>query len=231
MRIPMKKNNLKFYAPRNGILATIIYLLTYSAVLLFDRLVTRTHIRGREHLDEVKGGGFVISNHVLYLDPALICVALYPRRLFFSAMEETFRIPVIRSYIRFLGAFPVSSHMPGSVLIRNVGDMLKEGRLVHFFPEGNLLHLSRKLQDFKAGVFALAVHFGKPIIPLTIVTKPRKVLGERLNKYLCRVEITIGKPIYPREFSLYGTRKKETVELMCTQAQDIIQHELDSVAG
>jgi 1,2-diacylglycerol 3-alpha-glucosyltransferase len=218
----------KFYAPRKGILATLVFLVTYCGVLLFDRLVTRTRIRGREHLDEIKGGGFVASNHVLYLDPALISVALYPRRVFFSAMEDTFRIPVIKSYIRMLGAFPVSEHMPGSVLIRNVGDMLSAGKLVHFFPEGNLLHLSRKLQDFKEGVFALAVHFGKPIIPITIVTKPRKMLGERLNKYLCRVEITIGKPIYPREFGIYGTGKKDTAERMCEHAAYTIQRELDS---
>jgi 1-acyl-sn-glycerol-3-phosphate acyltransferase len=226
-----KYKDRKFYAPRSGPFATIVFLITYSVVLLFDKLVTRVRIYGKEHIDEIKGGGFVVSNHSLYLDPALISVALYPRRVFFSAMEETFYTPVLRSYIRSLGAFPISGKMPGSILIRIIGKMIHEGRLVHVFPEGNLLHLNRKLQDFKDGVFELAALFGKPVLPLTIITIPRKSLGKTLNKFLCRVEIRIGKPIFPDSFGSNGHHngngKKELAHVMCVYTKEAIQRDLD----
>jgi 1,2-diacylglycerol 3-alpha-glucosyltransferase len=222
----MKDSTTKFYKPRRGILATIIYVLTLSIVFLFDKLVTRIRIVGKENLLLVKGGAFVISNHALYLDPALICVALYPRRIFFTTMEDTFKIPVIRSYIRFLGAFPVSGRMPGSTLLRNVRSLLEDGKLVHFFPEGNLIHLNRKVQDFKRGVFELAILFDKPIIPIVIKTIPRRALGERLNKIFCKVEITIGKPLAPHSYGSNISEKKELAREMTALAHDMIQREL-----
>jgi 1,2-diacylglycerol 3-alpha-glucosyltransferase len=219
-----------FYAPRRGVIATLVYLVTYSVVLLFARLVSGLRVVGRDNIKHVRGGGFVVSNHVLYLDPALICVALFPRRLYFSALEETFGIPIIGSYIRMLGAFPVSGRMSGSTLVRNTLAMIREGRLVHFFPEGNLLHLSHTLQDFKPGVFGLAVLFNKPIIPLTITTVKRKFFGDALNEYACKVVISIGKPIYPNEFDGEGKGRKKAAERMSTFLHTTMQTELDSMS-
>ncbi len=222
----MNSKSFDYYRPRDGVLATVIYVLTLSVVFLFDRLVTRIRVKGRENLALVKGGGFVISNHVLYLDPALICAALYPRRIFFTTMEDTFKIPVIRTYIRFLGAFPVSGRMPGSTLVRNVRTLIEEGKLVHFFPEGNLVHLARKVQEFKTGVFELATLFDKPIIPIVIKTIPRKGLGEKLNKLFCKVEITVEKPLAPHQFGSDLFHRKEIAREMGTFAHDMIQREL-----
>jgi 1-acyl-sn-glycerol-3-phosphate acyltransferase len=231
MSVKKKSKSSSFYKPRRGIIATIVFIVTYAFVRLFDILVARVRIVGKENLKGIKGGCFVISNHVLYLDPALIVRSVMPRRIFFTAMEETFDIPVIGSFIRCLGAIPVSDKMPGSIFIRNVRELLRDGKLIHFFPEGNLLHLSRRLQDFKQGVFYLSVLFNKPVLPMTIITKPRKIFGKELNKYLCRVEIVFGKPMNPSMFMSGVRDKKKAVRNMLVFARDDIQQRLDEMSA
>ncbi|RPJ07489.1 MAG: 1-acyl-sn-glycerol-3-phosphate acyltransferase [Spirochaetaceae bacterium] len=182
--------------------AKIVFWITLALVILFDLIVYHMRIRGRKNLKTVKNGGFLVSNHSLYLDPGIIAHAIAPRRTFFTAMAPMFDIPFIGHYIRMLGAFPVSETMPLRSLVRVVRSIMDQKKLVHVFPEGDLSHLSREIAPFRDGIFFLAILLDKPILPVVIKTIGQKNPLKIFFKY--RIEVTILPPIYPAMFKSEG---------------------------
>ncbi|MBN1699606.1 MAG: 1-acyl-sn-glycerol-3-phosphate acyltransferase [Spirochaetales bacterium] len=221
----MKK---RFYEPRFSLSSRCIFWFTLFAVIIFDIIVGRFKVRGRENLLKVRrGGAFLVSNHTMYLDPAFIAHAIAPRRTCFTAMEETFRRKCIGPYIRSLGAFPVSQTMPANLLIDAVKGAFGRNWFVHFFPEGELDILDPSVREFKRGVFFLAVLLDKPVIPVAVITKPRRAFSDVLNIYLSRIEIVIGKPLFPRAFGKPGGSRKDRVTMMQHHARHLIEHEIN----
>jgi 1-acyl-sn-glycerol-3-phosphate acyltransferase len=71
-------------------------------VIIVNKLVFRLKVTGRSNLSAIsKTGCFLISNHTLYLDPAIIAHAISPRRTLFSALQSTFKIPVSQDIDEF----------------------------------------------------------------------------------------------------------------------------------
>ena len=102
---------------------TLRFIIRY--ILLIWR---RWKIVGRDNLP-VSGGVLVVSNHVSNLDPLVVGCAL-TRRIHFMAKVELFKIPILASLIRMLGAFPRQSrkirwygHPYALVYLRN-GDVV-----------------------------------------------------------------------------------------------------------
>ena len=209
-------------------LARIVFWLTLVFVIIFDIFVSRIKIYGKDNLLLPEKGSFLISNHTLYLDPAIIAHVIAPYRTCFTAMEETFRIIFIGTYIRFLGAFPVSKIMPMHILLSNTGHMLEKRRFIHFFPEGELVHLNTTVNKFKHGVFFLAFRFNKPVIPIIVITKPRPSLGKTLNQYFCKVTVKICKPVYPSQFREKDVTMKTRIKLMADHCRQIMIEEMKS---
>jgi chlorobactene glucosyltransferase len=206
--------NGRYLYPLYTVYAAFIYWLSFLLVILYNTLVFRLRIKGRENLKAVNGGGFYISNHSLYLDPGIIAQAIAPRRTFFTVMEQTFDMPFVGHYIRLLGAIPVSEALPFSSLIRVSKHIIDQKKYVHFFPEGDLTHLSNTPAVFKQGVFYLAYLFDKPLVPVVIKTKPKKIFGRIIYKCFMSVEVTICEPIYPQSFNEEGKTKAEIIQAM-----------------
>ena len=218
-----KKCNKVFYNPIFHLYAKIIFWLTLILVFIYDTIIFRIKITGRKNLEKTeKNGAFLISNHTLYLDPGIIAHCIAPRRTYFTALKETFRIPIIGTYIRYLGAFPVSEDMPVSILLHSIKKIFKENMYVHFFPEGELNHIGECVNKFKNGVFHLAVLLNKPVIPITIIKSPRKVFSKTLNRHFCRVIVKIGKPIYPAMFKADSLPKIKQVKSFAKYARKVI---------
>ena len=202
------------------ILSFVVYTLVFAVVIVYNRLVFGLRVRGRENLRGIEGGFFLISNHSLYLDPAIVAHAVFPRKAYFSAMEETFERPFIGRFIRLLGAFP----LPRVSCIRRITPAiewaLNHGKCVHFFPEGGLSHYSRDPAEFNEGVFYLADRFSVPVVPVTLVVKEFSILGVVLPKPWIRVTVVIDPPLRPEEFR-EGARngRRETVREMAREAR------------
>ena len=122
-------------------LSFVVFHLTLLLVVIFDTIVYTVSIEGRKNLRVDKA--FLVSNHTLYLDPALIAHVVFPRRTYYSALEETFKRPFIGTYIRLLGAFPLPEKNPLPRVMRSLRKALTTRGLVHFFPEGELFHRTR----------------------------------------------------------------------------------------
>jgi 1-acyl-sn-glycerol-3-phosphate acyltransferase len=197
-----------------------IFGAVFFCVMLYDKLVFRLRVQGRENLRRVRGRGcFLISNHTLYFDPAVIAYAIMPRRARYSAMWKTFTLPIVSNFIRYLGAFPIPPVNGLQRLIRPVKKMLDEGCLVHFFPEGDLTHGSQNPAPFAPGVFFLSQLLGRPVIPVTIVLLPWTLFGREISPRLIRVTVVIGNAIEPAGFQGVGKGMRDSVDAMAQYAR------------
>ncbi len=74
--------------------------------------------------------------------------------------------------------------------------LLAKGRIVHFFPEGDLKPYDTSLRDFKRGAFHLAAQARVPVVPLSIRFTPPTGVG-RLFRRKPTMVLVIGEPIVP----------------------------------
>jgi len=138
-------------------------------------------------LDNVPLSGplIVACNHISYVDPVALGVAL-PRRVWYMAKVELFRIPVLGPTIAALGAYPVDRGKGDVAAIRGSLRVLKEGKAIGIFPEG-----TRNLQGdatVHTGVALLASLSGAPVLPAFVRGGDRaKVLG--------KLSVAFGEPM------------------------------------
>ena len=181
-----------------GIARFLVTKFAVSVCIAYGTTLFREKVEGRHHLRRFKKSGCLIaSNHSLYLDPMIITKATSGMRIFYSAMRETFDVPLLGTFIRLLGAFPISGRLGLKRIISPVKKLIDRGCFVLFFPEGFLEHPGRELQEFKSGLFFLACALDVPVVPLVIVSKPRKKAGFWESQFVSKVKVVIGEPLYP----------------------------------
>lgn len=144
-------------------------------------------------------GPFIIaSNHLSFLDPALVGNALR-RRVSFLAREDLFKNRIFNLWGRAVGAIPVKrgrfdlSAMKGSL------QRLKKGEVVALFPEGTR-SVDGFIREAKAGVGFLAVKAGVPIVPLCIKGTDKALPKGAIFIRLKPVAVYVGKPVAPERF-------------------------------
>ena len=96
--------------------------------------IHRVSVRGLEKLPFC-GPYIVASNHISTHDPILLA-AFLNENIKFMAKEELFRVPVVRSIVKRLDAFPVHRNGIGIGAIRHAIRLLNMGQTVGIFPEG-----------------------------------------------------------------------------------------------
>lgn len=208
-------------SPLFQLAAGVVFLSTLALVYLVARILYRIQIEGRERLAPAGRRRFLVSNHVLYLDAAMVACAIHPRKTFFSALEETFSIPFVGTYIRLLGAFPLPERDALRAIEAPVRRMFAMGRFVHFFPEGALSLGSQEIKPFKLGVFLLATRFDALVTPVTFA-----LLGVR-NGRPEKVKVIIEEPIDPRDY-LRRSRASEAIRAMASDARRSMQRTIDA---
>jgi 1-acyl-sn-glycerol-3-phosphate acyltransferase len=88
--------------------------------------------------NEPDDGGFLVcSNHTSATDPIVICYAFRKNQIRFMAKKELFKIPLLATLIRVLGAFPVDRGAGDVGAIRHAVDILKSGESSGIFPQGH----------------------------------------------------------------------------------------------
>ena len=173
----------------------------------FVRIIYRLRFEGLENVPEDRG--FILcSNHISDLDPILVAIRVKPQ-CFFMAKEELFKIPVLASIVRALGAFPVARGKGDTAAIDHAVDVVNSGHVLAIFPEGTRGKTESELElgEFHNGSFKMATKTGCPIIPLSI-SGSREILEAHFPKIRgTHVTVTYGKPIIPGE--LTKEEKKE----------------------
>ncbi|MCS6861502.1 MAG: 1-acyl-sn-glycerol-3-phosphate acyltransferase [Abditibacteriales bacterium] len=156
------------------------------------RVFCRWQVVGKENVPRA-GGAIVACNHVSYLDPPVVGAAMLPRRLYYMARDDLFRVPLLSALIRRLGAFPVRRGTADRGALRMTLQLLKAGEMVLMFPEGTRSP-DGTLQPPELGIAYLVAHARVPVVPVAVVGT-HKVLPR--GAFLPRpapVQVRIGKP-------------------------------------
>ena len=183
--------NRPFYAFARGLCA------------VFCRVLWRYRATGADHVPR-SGAVIVACNHISYLDPVLLGVAL-PRPVTYLAKKELFAIPVLGPIITALGAYPTDRGAGGTAALRAAVRVLKEGRCVGIFPEGTR-NLDGSAKE-KGGAAMLALLTGALVVPAAVA-------GTKDAKRLARFQIAFGAPYRVPPDRSEGGVERATAEIM-----------------
>jgi 1-acyl-sn-glycerol-3-phosphate acyltransferase len=161
------------------------YGFSHTVVGLLFRSLFRYRVIGAEKVPR-DGGVIVAANHISNFDPPLLGISL-PRPVSYMAKKELFALPVLKTILPWLYAFPVDREAGGTGALRAALRMLKEGRCVGIFPEGG--RNVTGTNDEKAGAAFLAAASGAPVVPAAIV-------GTRRLRPFARVTVVFGDPMH-----------------------------------
>lgn len=160
--------------------------------------------KDKKHLDK-KGPLILAANHVSYLDPIVLGIAI-KRQIHFIAKKEVFEVPILGLIVKSLGAIPVDRDRANLASIKKSLNILKNGSILGIFPEGTR-SLDGKLLKLNAGLIKIALMSNVPIIPVGIngtfdIYPP----GAKIPSFLKRkhIYINVGESIY-----LDNTREKD----------------------
>lgn len=171
----------------------MLYRILKPLVWLLTHIICRCRVFGRENIPH-EGPVLIVANHLLWYDPLLIGI-LFPRRLWFMAKIEIFRLPLVGLACRLTGQIPVNRGESDRSALEQALEYLRQGRAVTIFPEGAVAQHERLLAAH-TGVAMLALRSGAPILPIAHSGTRRIFVGRRA--WLPRVTVRIGKPYVPR---------------------------------
>ena len=195
----------------------VYYMIALPVLTIYLRLFKGIKIKNRQNIKAVKKGGIMISNHVHTLDSAMNAITVFPKKPVFTSIKSNFELPVAGKLVSMLGSTPVpETPSELKVFFYELSKQVRKGRIVHFFPEGELIKGDDKIRQLKRGAFMLAEETKSPILPIGISFHEKKSVFSLFGKE--RIVINVGHPIYPDSFKL----KKESIEQLSNDSQDVM---------
>lgn len=161
-------------------------------LITFFRLFYRVNIKGLENVPD-SGGAVLCSNHIGELDMFVIGYRV-KRLVHWMAKEELFRIPILTSFIKWLGAFPVKRGKADVEAIKTAIRLVNEGNIVGIFPEGTRMGKKKnknknKKPKVSRSALMIAEKCNVPIIPVAIKTSTDSY------RIFSRINVVFGTPI------------------------------------
>ncbi|HWU38937.1 MAG TPA: lysophospholipid acyltransferase family protein [Candidatus Acidoferrum sp.] len=172
-------------------------------------------VEGQEYVPE-SGPVILAPNHVSYLDPVVVGIAV-SRRIHFMAKKELFRNPFIGWFLRALQAFPVTRERVDPSTLKRTLSLLAAGHVVLVFPEGTRGD-GQALRPAKPGIAVIAARSQAAVVPVfhwgAEQVLPRD--GRRMRRAPLRVRF--GRPLaFPT-----GGADREAVEVFCGKLMEAI---------
>jgi 1-acyl-sn-glycerol-3-phosphate acyltransferase len=179
-----------------------LYDLCGYALRFGFALYNRWEVHGAENVPK-DGGCVIASNHVSFLDPALIGAAVRHRPVRFMARDTLFRNPLFGRFLRNILVMPISREKGDIGALKRSIEALRRGSCVGVFPEGTR-SVTGELQPAKGGIGFLIAKAGVPVVPVYLDGSYRAY--PKGGKFIkpCKIRIFIGQPIKPEELTSIG---------------------------
>ena len=169
-----------------------MYRLLRLAGHFLLRTMARWKVTGVENVPP-QGRLIVASNHLHFLDPVALGMAL-PRQIVFMGKVEVFRAPVLGWIARTVKGIPVRRGEVDRRALRRAVSVLEAEQALGMLPEGTRSRTGQLLQG-RDGVALVALRTGAPVLPVGLVgTQQIFPALRRLERTELRV--AIGEPIH-----------------------------------
>ena len=173
----------------------MFYYVVRALFWLLLKIFWRMEIIGIENLPE-SGGLIIASNHVSYLDPAVL-VASLNRKIYFITKKEVFKNGFVSFILKNLNAISVDRENVDILAFKKAINILREEKVLGIFPEGTRSS-NGELQELKLGTIKIAMKTGVPILPVAIIGThkiyPRGIKFPILFKH--KIIVKYGAPQY-----------------------------------
>lgn len=130
----------------------------FSVFMLFK-------VKGTQNIP-MDGAFLLCANHHSNMDPVLIAAGC-KRKLTFMAKEELFKVPVLGSFVKAFGAFPIRRGKGDAGAVMATLKILNRGGATLIFPEGKRIKRGTRI-DVNPGIVKLAMRSGVPILPANV---------------------------------------------------------------
>ncbi|MDN4074582.1 lysophospholipid acyltransferase family protein [Fictibacillus terranigra] len=188
-----------------------LYKFGKAVCSAFLKSMYRIEIQGIENVP-AEGGILLCSNHINNFDPPLVGVAA-PRDVHFMAKAELFSMPVLKTILPMINAFPVKRGMSDKQALRNGLGILKEGKVLGLFPEGTRSKTGELGQGLAgAGFFALKSEAA--VVPCAIKGEYKR--GKKIT-------VSFGKPIDFTEMRVQKASAKDATNLIMLNIEKLLK--------
>ncbi|CAM3058479.1 lysophospholipid acyltransferase family protein [Filibacter tadaridae] len=161
---------------------------------------------GKENFPK-EGGVLLCSNHIENFDPPVVGITC-PRPVHFMAKEELFKMPVLKSVLPNVHAFPVKRGMSDREAFRKTIKILKSGQVVGLFPEGTRSKTGELREGLAgAGFFALK---GEAVVMPCAIIGPYKPFR--------KLKVVYGKPM---DMTIYREKRASSEEVTAVIMDEI----------
>lgn len=204
------------------------YLIVVPLIGLWLVVVNSQWVLNRRILRSVKRA-ILVSNHSLILDPAIVNMAILPRRSAYSIKEQLMNgRPGLNVFLRSLGGYSVHfgrlRELDGAV-----SKYLDEYGFVHFFPEGHegWGFQNQKLNRFNSGAFYFAMKLNLPVVPVVIVHFTRRIFGLEMPFLPRRVLVVHLDPVDPAPYAGKEESLNKAASTMAADVRELMQNCID----
>ena len=168
----------------------------------FFKLVYRVKIVGREN--EITDKPYIVcANHTSLMDVVMLVIS-FKGQINFMAKKEIFKVPILRSFVKAMGGFPIDRKGSEVAAIKKTISMLNEGNNIGIFPQGTRRPFENPRDtEVKDGIGMIASRAGVGFMPVYIKTKREKLSLFR------RTKIVIGEYISPEELACDKTGREK----------------------
>ena len=170
---------------------SVFYAILHFLLAWPLRLIFRIRRKNKKNEPKRQDGPYLVcANHQTLLDPVFIALATRRQQPHFMAKAELFRVPVISTLVRWLGAYPVSRGKGDVGAIKHTMKLLEGGRSVGMFPQGTRCP-EQNPRDCKVrpGAGMIVARAKVQVLPVHIKIKNYKW------RFFRRVEVIFGEPI------------------------------------
>ena len=152
------------------------------------------------------------------------------KRVYYTTLEGSFKIPLVRKLIKLLRAMPIPEKIKNrEYFMKAIEEILNNGNFVHFYPEASfypeaaLFPYYKKIRNFKNGAFSIAVKNDVPIVPMVFTFREPKGI-RKIFKKKKDVTLKILKPVTIKEEGLNQKQKEELLKnKVHTMMEDVVK--------
>ncbi len=145
----------------------------------------------------------VACNHTAAADGVIICASM-KNQIRFMGKKELFKVPVVGTFLRAIGCYPVDRGKSDIVALKNTINLLKDNDCVGIFPQGTRCpKVDPATTGVKNGIGLIAARANANVLPVCVKSKVGAVKMFRKN-YLI-----IGNLIKNEDFDFENNKGTE----------------------